>query len=165
MILFSRRMRGSVKRSSYALAIALFPLLAVQPSRADTSSGYLVDHGVAVYYAVIPAEMIKGHPKGHAEAAMHGGVPGNPHGHHVMVALFDVSKNLERIVGADVTAKVAEIGLAGEEKGLEPFKVAGALTYGNYFDFRPHAEYRIGVNVKAPGFKDAAHVEFEFKHE
>jgi hypothetical protein len=139
-------------------------LLVPGRSMADTHSGYLVDHGIAVYYAVIPAEVIRGHPKQHPEATMHGGVPDRPHAHHVMVALFDAS-SLERIVNALVTATVSEIGLAGEQKKLEPFTVADALTYGNYFDLRPRTDYRIRVDIKVPGSPNAARVEFEFKHE
>lgn len=131
---------------------------------ADTHSGYLVDNGMAVYYAVIPAEMIRGHPKQHPEAAMHGGVPKRPHVHHVMLALFDAS-SLERIVDAEVAATVSEIGLAGEKKKLEPFTVAGALTYGNYFNMQPRTNYRVRADIKLPGSQKAARVEFEFKHE
>lgn len=131
---------------------------------ADTHSGYLVDRGIAVYYAVIPAEVIRGHPTRHSEAIMHGGVPDRPHVHHVMVALFDAS-NLERIVNAAVTATVSEVGLVGERKKLGPFTVADALTYGNYFDLRSRTDYRIRVDMKVPRSPNARRVDFGLKHE
>ena len=131
---------------------------------ADTHSGYLVDHGIAVYYAVIPAEVIRGHPTRHSEAIMHGGVPDRPHVHHVMVALFDAS-SLERIVNAAVTATVSEVGLVGERKKLGPFTVADALTYGNYFDLRSRTDYRIRVDMKVPRSPNARRVDFGLKHE
>lgn len=131
---------------------------------ADTHSGYLVDRGIAVYYAVIPAEVIRGHPTRHSEAIMHGGVPDRPHVHHVMVALFDAS-SLERIVNAAVTATVSEVGLVGERKKLGPFTVADALTYGNYFDLRSRTDYRIRVDMKVPRSPNARRVDFGLKHE
>jgi hypothetical protein len=147
-----------------APALALSSALFAAPAAADTHSGYLVDRGVAVYYAIIPAEIIRGHPKQHPEATMHGGVPGRPHVHHLLVALFE-AKSLERIVDAEVTATVGELGLAGQQKKLEPFTVAGALTYGNYFEMQPRTEYRVRVNIARRGSPDAAKVEFGFKHQ
>lgn len=157
------------RRAVLEIALLAFVLLAtsvlsVAPAAADTHSDYLVDHGIAIYYAVIPAEMIRGHPKQHPEATMHGGVPNRPHAHHIMVALFDEA-SLDRIVDAEVTATVSEIGLAGEKKTLEPFTVAGALTYGNYFELRPNTTYRVRVEVKTPRPGAPASVEFEFKHQ
>lgn len=149
----------------FALFLAAMPLLLVpERSLADSHSGYLVDHGIAIYYAVIPAEMIRGHPKQHPEAQMHGGVPDRPRVHHVMVALFNAS-TLERITNAAVTATVGELGLAGEQKRLQPFTVADALTYGNYFELRPRTHYRVRADITVPGFPHAARAEFGFKHE
>lgn len=146
-----------------ALLAAMSLLLVPGPSRADTHSGYLVNNGIAVYYAVIPAEMIRGHPKQHPEATMHGGVPNRPHVHHLMVAVFEAA-GLQRILDADVKATVAEVGLAGRRVKLEPFTVAGALTYGNYFEMQPNTDYRIRVDVKTPRSKAAASVDFVFRH-
>jgi hypothetical protein len=139
-------------------------LVASRPSTAATNSGYVVDHGVAVYYAIVPAEVIRGHSKQHSEVAMHGGVPDRPHVHHVMVAVFHAS-TLERIVDASVTATVGEIGLAVDQRQLEPFTVAGALTYGNYFDLLPSTDYRVRIDVSVPGSENQARIEFEYKHE
>jgi hypothetical protein len=151
-------------RQSTLMALVISVLLASARAMANAPGGYLVDHGVAVYYAVIPAEMIRGHSSQHPEATMHGGVPNRSHVHHVMVALFDAA-TLERIVDAEVTATVSEIGLAGQQKRLEPFTVADALTYGNYFEMRPRTHYRIRVDIKRSGSQSAARVEFEFKHD
>lgn len=144
-------------------ALAIFPVSLAAPAAAENGSGYLVDHGIAIYYAMIPAEMIRGHPKNHPEATMHGGVPGGPHVHHLTVALFD-AKSLDRIVDAKVTATVGEVGLAEETRELEPFTVAEALTYGNYFELRPNADYHVRVVVNVPGRTNPARVEFQFNH-
>lgn len=143
--------------------IAAARLLA-SPAEADTTNGYVVDHGIAVYYALIPAEMIKGHSKEHVESTMHGGIPAGPHAHHLMAALFNAT-TFERIVDADVAAAIGEVGHPASQKQLQPFTVAGALAYGNYFDFRARTEYRIRIDVKAPGFANPARVEFDFKHD
>ncbi len=138
--------------------------LLVSPAQADTANGYVVDHGIAVYYAMIPAEMIKGHSKEHVESTMHGGIPAGLHAHHLMVALFNAT-TFERIVDADVAAAIGEVGHPANRKQLQPFTVAGALTYGNYFDFRARTEYRIRIDVKALGFTNPARVDFDFKHD
>lgn len=162
----SRRSPAGRKLAVFFAAILSAAPVLLLPGRAmaDSHSGYLVDDGIAIYYAVIPAEMIRGHPKGHPEATMHGGVPGRPHVHHLMVALFNAS-TLERIDDAEAKATVSEIGLAGRAMTLEPFTVANALTYGNYFEVRPNTNYRIRVDVKTPRPDARASVQFEFRHQ
>jgi hypothetical protein len=76
---------------SVAVIVATLSLTSARAVMANTDSGYIVDHGIAIYYAVIPAEIIRGHPKEHPEATMHGGIPGSRYAYHVMVALFAVS--------------------------------------------------------------------------
>ena len=148
--------------AALALATAIAALGAL-PGKAD-SAGHAVDRGIDVYYAVIPAEIIRGHEKQHPEATMHGGPPRSKDARHLMVALFDVATK-RRITDAQVTAKVEEVGLAGEEKKLEPFSVAGTVTYGNYFSMSPNANYRIQVDVKTPSSEKPAHIEFSLKEE
>jgi hypothetical protein len=155
--------RRLVRAVTLLPALLVLPVSLTAPASADTGNGYLVDHGVAIYYAIIPAEMILGHAEGHPEAMMHGGVPERPHTHHLMVALFD-AKSLDRIVDAKVTATVGEIGLASETKELQPFTVAEALTYGNYFEMPPRRDYLVRVDVKTPRPGPASSVRFEFKH-
>ena len=100
---------------SISVAVATLALMVSGKVMADTESGYVVDHGIAIYYATIPAEIIRGHAKEHPEATMHGGIPRSRHAYHVMVALFD-AQSLQRITDADVTALVAEVGFAEEQK-------------------------------------------------
>jgi hypothetical protein len=119
------------KQVSLAIATATLALFISGRAMAETGSGYVVDHGIAIYYATIPAEIIRGHAQEHPEAVMHGGIPRSRHAYHVMVALFD-AQSLQRIIDADVTAIVAEVGFAGEKKRLEKFTVADAVTFGNY---------------------------------
>ena len=151
------------RQASIAVAATTLALFVSGWVMADTDNSYVVDHGITIYYATIPAEIIRGHPQEHPEATMHGGIPRSLHAYHVMVALFD-AKTFQRITDADVTANVAEAGFAGEKKRLEKFTVADAVTFGNYFEMRPNIGYRVIITVKTPGSKDEARVEFQFKH-
>ncbi len=99
----------------------------------------------------------------HRERSMHGGVPPGKHHHHVMVALFD-EKTGNRITDATVTAYVAELGLAGHTKRLEPMPVADTVTYGNYFEMRVSVRYRISVQVRRPASARVVEAEFEYTH-
>ena len=64
--------------SRRALRQGLTALLVVASGAAygETSSDYTVVDDVAIYFAVLPAEMLRGFPPGSEEARMHGGVPG-----------------------------------------------------------------------------------------
>jgi len=152
------------RRSSLFIIAAALALLLPASQASANSAGYLVDHGVAFYYALFPAEMIREREKHEQQAAMHGGAPSARHAYHLMVALFDAATS-RRITDAEVTAKVVEVGLAGEEKKLESMTVAGAVTYGNYFTLTPNTNYRIRVTVKTPSSAEPARIEFPFKHE
>ncbi|GMQ90148.1 MAG: hypothetical protein BMS9Abin10_0500 [Gammaproteobacteria bacterium] len=132
-------------------------------SLAGDVGGYKVTHGIGIYLGVVPTDLITKHPREHAERTMHEGVPTGKHHHHVMVALFD-DKTQDRITDATVTAEVAEPGLAARSKALEPMSIAGALTYGNYFEMRVGALYRISVQVRRPGLAHAVKAEFEYRH-
>ena len=133
-------------------------------ARADDSSLHKVVHGVSIYLGVLPAEMILGHPKAHAEAGMHGGVPAGQHQQHVVVALFDNTTG-KRITGARVKANVSEIGLSGVQKKLEPMLIAGTVSYGNYFNMPATSNsYRINVRIELPGVADVIEAQFDYQH-
>ena len=158
-------MRAASRRSFIiSLAATAAASLASGPVMAQTGSGYRVDQGIAIYYATMPAAIIRGHPAQHPEASMHGGVPRSPHAYHLMVAAFDAT-SLQRITDAEVNASVGEIGLAGEEKKLEKFSVADAITYGNYFEIRPNTLYQVSLRVKIPASNHEAHVEFQLRQD
>tara|TARA_R110000824_G_scaffold341081_1_gene527556 strand:- start:281 stop:754 length:474 start_codon:yes stop_codon:yes gene_type:complete len=156
-------MKYKLLRSLACLAqVAILSSIATV-SFATEPSDYTVADGIGIYYAVLPAEIIRGHPKGHPEAAMHGGIPSGKHVHHVMIALFE-GESLDRITDAEVKATVWEIGLSGETKNLESFTIAGALTYGNYFEMPSQTIYRIKVEVRRPGSPKTVETIFEYDH-
>lgn len=117
-------------------------------------------NGITAYFGVVPSQVVGTHPPMDSAASMHGGVPSDPQAQHVVVSLFDADGN--RITDAQVTATVRASHRTGrgEIKPLEPFTMAGQLSYGNYFDFEMHRRYRIDVAVRTPGRQ--APVEFTF---
>lgn len=125
------------------------------PAMADTASdsktvGNVEIYDVLIKMALLPAETIRGHPKEHPEASMHGGVPGGSGQYHVGIALFD-AKSGARITKADISARVSEIGLASDEKKLEPMGIAGTETYGNFFRMDGSRPFRIRLTIHLPG--------------
>ncbi len=117
----------------------------------DTELHQVVD-GIAIYFGVLPAEMIRGHPKEHPESQMHGGIPTDSR-YHITIAIFD-DKSSERIGNAEVTVKVVGSRGAAVRKALELMTVAGKVSYGNYFRMPGEGPYRIEVEIrrqKVPG--------------
>jgi len=152
-----------VRRLFYVPLLLLMILGAQAAYAANDAENYKVVDGVAIYFGVMPAEMILGHPKEHEERQMHGGVPAGKHRDHLVVALFDNATG-KRITDAQVTATVGEIGLTGESKKLGPMKIAGTVTYGNYFDMPSRNIYRIRVQIRLPGVPRTIEAEFTHRH-
>jgi len=129
---------------------------------ADTPESFQIVDGMAIYLGVMPAEMIQGHPKEHQEHKMHGGIPAKGHRDHMVVALFD-NKTGQRIENAKVNANVMELGLKNQQKELESMKIAGTITYGNYFDIPDKSTYHIKVEILRPG-KPVVVAKFTHRH-
>ena len=143
--------------------IVAFLLLVSNAAFAADTSGYTTVDGVLIYYAVVPAEIVRTFRPGTSEAEMHGGVPGGKHVHHVQVAAFDAETS-ERITDARVTASIAELGLAGQAIVLEPFLANDALTYGAYFEFEKLATYSVDVRIERPGAAKVIKARFDYRH-
>ena len=137
------------KLASLRAATLLLVLTATGPALADSSGDSQTIGNVVIYLGLLPAPMILGHPPNHPEASMHGGRPAGADQYHVIVALFD-ARDGKRITHAEVSARVAEIGLAGEEKKLDPMKIAGTVTYGNYFKMAGTGPFRIRLDIRGP---------------
>lgn len=141
-------------------AVVVVGLLFAVTAVWSAHSGYhkVVD-GVSVYFAIVPAELVRGHPREHPESEMHGGVPAGES--HVMVALFD-DKTGDRITRAEVTARVRGGHVATIEKRLEPMTIAGSLTYGNYFPMGGSGPYQVELRIYAPGRNKPISMRFEW---
>ncbi|MFH1820121.1 hypothetical protein [Thiobacillus sp.] len=157
-------MPNSHPKTFLRAALAGISALLLSAAFAADSSQYKVVHGVAIYLGVLPAEMILGHPRAHTEAKMHGGVPAWQNQQHLVVALFNNATG-KRITAAKVNADVAEIGLSGVQKKLEPMLIAGTVSYGNYFNMPvTNNPYRINVRVELPGVADVIEAQFDYRH-
>ena len=147
------------------LRAALFVIasLLTAPVIADSGQTKVV-RGMQVVFGIVPAEMIRSHPKEHAEGSMHGGPPYFTSGqYHVMIAVFD-SKTGDRITDAAVKAKVTEPGLSSEEKKLEPMKIADAMSFGNYFKMPGKGPFEITVQIRTRAVAAPIEVKFHHKH-
>lgn len=136
--------------------VAALLVVAVAAMAADSGYRRVVD-GVAVYIGIIPAEMVQGHPRWHPEGTMHGGVEVGAS--HLTVALFQ-DKTGERIIEAEVSARISgERGLDVRKK-LEPMLIAGSRSYGNYFSLPGTGPYRIEISIRLPRASRTINAEF-----
>ncbi len=152
----------SYVRAAFGLAQAAVVMLFVGTALADHSSGYKVADGMTIYYAVIPAEMLRSYAKDSPEAIAHERIPRGKKAHHLMVALFE-GESMERIKDARVTVRIRETGLGWTKKRLEPMTLNDALTYCNYFTFSSHALYTVVIEVRRPGSPAVVMTEFEYR--
>ncbi len=144
-------------------ALALLTLAAAASARVMPADQPQTVDGLLVYVGVLPAAMITGHAPEHPEVVMHGGIAGGKHQFHVLVALFDAASG-QRITGAQVKARVAELGLGGTQQTLEPMAIAGTESYGGYFKLDGDDPFRIALEIRRPGSQQATRVEFEYRH-
>jgi hypothetical protein len=140
-----------------ALGLVLSAALAHVSDESQSAAGLKVDLGI------VPAENIRNRPEERAAYEMHGGVPSGNSMYHVMVAVFD-AKTGARISDTQVKARVEEVGLTSEEKPLAPMRIAGAVTYGNFFRMAGSATFRVTVEIRLPGETRMTQLRFEHRH-
>jgi len=155
------RMLGYAAAASFMLGAGA--ALAADTSSDPESSGTIVVEDVLIYYAVLPAGIVGDFPPGSPEAQMHGGTPRGGHWHHLLVALFDTQTN-ERIVDADVSAQISELGLGPKDLSLDMVSIGGAGTFMNYTEFGKTALYTIDLAIERPGSDTPIEAEFRYKH-
>jgi hypothetical protein len=135
------------------------------PLRADEASQSVTDHGLTVYYGIVPAAIAQGIAGSHGEASQHGGPPaGEKPSYHLLVAVFNAVTG-ERVANGTVTASVTKPGLDRPAKPLEPMKIADTVTYGNFFDFPQHGVYRIRVTVIRPEKPQPVVIDLSYDYE
>lgn len=153
------RLFRKLRRTSGLLLLSLFAATAM----ANPGLSKVVK-GVAIYVGVVPAEIVRGHPKEHPEGAMHGALARGGEQYHVMVALFDATTGL-RIEAPEVRASVAGPGRSRLWVTLEPMKIADTITYGNYFQMSGSGPFNIDVQIRSPNTADVIEARFEHKHQ
>lgn len=144
---------------SRALCAAALMLVVTTSQAEEAGSLSQTVAGVEIYLGVVPAAMVREHPRQHPEGRMHSGTTGR--GYHVMVALFE-AKTGARITDAQVGARLVSSAQSAPETKLEPMSIAGAQTYGNYLDMVPGGSYRIDVSIRRPGIADPIHATFHW---
>lgn len=116
---------------------------------------------IDIYYGVLPAQVAGKHEPTHEERAMHGGVPRGRDNYHLIVALFN--KDGTRISDAQVRATVAELGMAGTHKKLDPMRIDDTTSFGNYFAFHGAGPYRITLEIRMPGTSQPVEAVFDYR--
>ena len=119
--------------------------------------------GLELFFGLIPAEILRGHPLEHEEQTMHGGVPRGKGVHHLIITVFD-AKTRRRITDAAVTGSITEVGMATQNRTLEAMSFGGIVSYGNYFAMSNQGPYEIVVNVRQPGNSKTATARFQYWH-
>ncbi|NRQ12863.1 iron transporter [Ensifer sesbaniae] len=147
------------------LAIALmFALATSHASAASEDENYRVVNDLAVYLGVLPAAIVRRHPKEHPEASMHDGAPGGAHQYHIVVAIFDALSGA-RIEYAGVAATVSGLGNVGTKTiELQPMTIAETVTYGNFVTLLGTDRYDIRLQISIPDREHPVHVGFEYQH-
>lgn len=140
-----------------ALLLAFLPL---SLHAADDGQHKVVD-GLSVYVGVLPAEMLLGHPRGHHEREMHGGVPAGANRYHVVVALFDAASG-KRVTDAKVKVGGASIGMAASRQKADPMLINNVTTYGAYITLPGPGPYKIQIDIQRPGTDKPIEVEFDY---
>lgn len=114
------------------------------------------------HLGVLPADVVAeryGHDSAEAEAF--GGIPQGGDAYLVTVTLSNRASGA-RIENAEVTATVAPLGLSGSRKQLRPARLAGAITYGNYFELPRAGIYQVDVVVERPGSRGSDLIRLEY---
>jgi len=143
------------------LVAAIITLSAfVSAANAVEDAQYKIADGLAVNLGIVPAAIVKGHPPGHTERTMHGGVPTGGREYHIVAAVFDAATS-GRISDVAVTAQISGLGLAGFRKALEPMEIAQTPTYGGFFNLPGRDIYTVKLEIQRPGTK-AVIVNFKY---
>lgn len=140
-----------------ALLLVFLPL----SLRAGDNGQHKVVDGLSVYVGVLPAEVLLGHPKGHHEREMHGGVPAGANRYHVVVALFDAASG-KRVTDAQVKVGGASLGMAASRQKAELMLINNVTTYGAYITLPGPGPYKIQIEIRRPGSNKPIEAEFDY---
>jgi len=140
---------------------AVAPKGAPAAARAATPR-YKIAGGMEVDLGIVPAETLRLFPEGSGERAMHGGVPDGTGYYHFNVSLRD-AKTKAPVSDAKVKLRVAQVGMSGVTKELEPIVVNNVASYGNYFRLHWKSVYRVTVDIQRPGAKAPVAASFEHR--
>ena len=156
-------LRSLAARALLAAALVLGATAVSRIPAAAEIEPYKTADGLTIYLGILPAALVKGHPADHPERTMHGGVPRDRHEYHLVAAIFD-SATGARISDARVTARVSGLGMAGEQKALEPMLIAGTVTYGAFFELPGTDRYTIRLEIQRAAAGQPVVADFTYRH-
>ena len=133
--------------------------LALVAGTAAAASNEVVVDGLRVELGVVPAEQLRGYPRGSVESSMHGGVPKGSGYYHANVSLFDAATRAP-IANARVEAEMVQAGTDAVKKPLEPMTINGAVSYGNYFRVMARTPYELTVRIRKAGANHVSEAKF-----
>jgi hypothetical protein len=145
---------------AYAVLVVLWLTNGVAHAAHNPDQPIRLD-GMELFFGVVPAEILRGHPREHAEQTMHGGVPRGEGVRHLVISLFD-TKTRRRITDATVAGRVTGVGMATQNQKLETMSFGGSESYGSYFAMPNEGPYEIVVEVHRPGDSKPATVRFQY---
>ena len=120
------------------------------PAGAGVVDGVRSVDGLTVYLGVVPAAVTRGHPVGHTERTMHGGVAKpTTHDVHLVVAVFN-SASGERLRNLGVSARIHDDGRNLGTVRLTPMTVNRVQTYGGYASIGYLDDVMISVDIRRP---------------
>jgi len=145
-----------IARGTLAAALALGAVATVSAQSANPY--HQAVNGMEVYFGVMAAEIVRGHPATQTEARMHTQHQPVPGEKHVVVAIFDAASGA-RITDATATLRV--IG-GGPERPLELMNIAGSESYGNYLTLPDQGSHKVRVVINRPGQSGPVAVTFPY---
>lgn len=151
----------TLKISQLLLALSLITFTMVNASH---SFQHQIIAGLEIYLAVMPAEMIRGHPIEHPESEMHSRTRTKEKTqHHILVSVFD-AKTGDRINQAKVKARIISGQFTGPVRQLELMIMADTPSYGNFFHIPDNTSYRVELDIQRPNTKATIKAIFELGH-
>jgi cytochrome c5 len=131
-------------------------------ARAASGQDYRIVDGTTIYFGVVPASVIKDHPRDYP-ASVSGAAPPVPDQYYVTVALFDADSG-QRVTDAVVRARVGTGAASGPEKTLESTTIANSPTYGSYFAMPGSERYTVTLRIQRPGKPEVMQTQFQHAH-
>lgn len=163
-------MRLHALRPSVSPLLLALPLLCVAlllltlAARAELPNQSLRQDGLAIYYGVLPAELVSPHELNAPGTHMSSRDARRPGAHHVMVALFD-AKTGQRIQEATITARIVPLSGAPEEKALKPMAINDSMSFGNFFRLDTDMPYVIHLRIRrADAVGKDVEAQFRYQH-
>lgn len=119
----------------------------------------VVVDGIEVHLGMTAAERLRAYPRNSIEGTMHGGVPKGSGHYHVNVTLFDATTHAT-IGNARVEAELLQAGSEPASRRLEPMKINGAESYGQYFHLVGREPPSIVVRIARAGSTHVTEAKF-----